>query len=238
LASPGTDFIPHTPAAAAPALSRDAYERYLPLVRRVAMRTANGALPPEVGYDEILAAGFRGLSLALGKRLGSSESEFEAYAAYRIRLSVLEFLKLQDPHARRMKEASTRITSAIVDLVRSSGKLPCEADVAGHIGLSLDTYLDLLTQISEAGWVRLEFDGDSHSASNSPMHTDDMIGTLGRIISNLPEQYQVVLGLYYQEQCSHAEIGDILGLGLSRAGQLHAQAVHLVRGQLQGGLSS
>jgi RNA polymerase sigma factor FliA len=202
------------------------------------MRTAHGALPPQVGYDEVLQAGFRGLSSALAKRGANSDGEFESYAAYRIRLSVLEFLKLQDPHARRMREASIRITAAVSELYRRTSQAPSEADVAGHIGITLENYRDLLTQISEAGWVRLELGADAQNAQGTTMTTDDMIGTLGRIISGLPEPYQVVLGLYYEEQCSHDEIADILGLAVARAGQLHAQAVHLVRGQMQGGLSS
>jgi RNA polymerase sigma factor FliA len=233
-----TETEPRARTQAEGHMSRDSYERYLPLVRRVAMRTAQGALPPHVGYDEVLQAGFVGLSSALAKRGASSEGEFESFAAYRIRLSVLEFLKLQDPHARKMREASTRITSAISDLCKSTGKVPSEADVAGQIGITIETYRDLLTQISEAGWVRLELGADAPNAQGTAMTTDDMIGTLGRIISGLPEQYQVVLGLYYEEQCDHSEIADILGLGVVRTGQIHAQAVHLVRGQLHGGLSS
>jgi RNA polymerase sigma factor FliA len=230
---------PHPPHPAGPnVLSRDVYERYLPLVRRVAMRTAHGSLPGNTGYDEVLQAGFRGLLVALPKRTRATESEFEAYAAYRIRLSVLEFLKLQDPEARKLKEASLAITRTISEFVQSTGRIPTEADVARLLGISVEAYFELLSKISEAGWVRLEVDGEAGLATESPMNTDDMIGTLGRIISNLPEPYQVVLGLYYQEQCNHAEIGDILGFGLSRACQMHAQAVHLVRGQLHGGLAS
>jgi len=219
-------------------LPREKYERYLPLVRRVALRTAQGVLPSEVGYDEILQAGFQGLVLSLEKNKNAAEAEFEAYAAYRIRLSVLEFLKLRDPHARQMRESSIRIANAVHLFTSRTRRVPTESEVAASMGLTIDTYLELLTQISESGWVRLELTTESDANSGAFQGRDDMLEKIGRVIGNLPEQYQVVLGLYYQEQCSHPEIAEILGLDTTRACQLHAQAVHLVRGQLQAGLAS
>lgn len=220
------------------ALSRESYEKHLPLVRRVAMRTAHGAMPEGVGYDDILREGFRGLASALRRKGSASESEFEAYAAYRIRLAVLEFLRLRDPHARKMREASLRICQVIRDHYASHEAAPSEAEVGASLGLNLEDYRNLLSQIAEAGWVRLEIGQESSKENDSMISSDEVISNLGRIIRGLPEQYQVVLGLYYQEQCSHGEIADILGLGAARACQLHAQAVHLVRGQMQGGLPS
>lgn len=219
-------------------LPRETYERFLPLVRRVALRTAQGVLPPEIGYDEVLRAGFQGLVAALERSKGAPVAEFEAYAAYRIRLSVLEFLKLRDPHARKMRESSIRIANAIHVFSSRTRRTPTENEVADSMGLGLDKYRELLTQIYESGWVRLELTTESDAAGGAFRGRDDMLENIGRVIGNLPEQYQVVLGLYYQEQCSHPEIAEILGLETTRACQLHAQAVHLVRGQLQAGLAS
>jgi RNA polymerase sigma factor FliA len=232
------EYLAPEPRSDGGALSREAYERYLPLVRRVALRTAQGTLPTEVGYDEVLRAGFQGLVSALNKNASAPEPEFEAYAAYRIRLSVLEFLKLRDPHARQMRESSLRISSAIHTLWSRTGRTPSEKEVADSMGLGLDTYRELLTQIFESGWVRLELTTENDAQVGAFRGRDDMLDKIGRVIGNLPEQYQVVLGLYYQEQCSHPEIAEILGLETVRACQLHAQAVHLVRGQLQAGLAS
>ncbi len=43
------------------------YQRYLPLVRRIAMRTVR-RLPPEVSLDDVLGAGWMGLAEALRRR--------------------------------------------------------------------------------------------------------------------------------------------------------------------------
>ena len=55
---------------------------------------------------------------------------------------------------------------------------------------------------------------------------------MSKITTSLPERLQVVLALYYQEQCSFREIGEVLGVTESRVCQLHSEAVHLIRARL------
>lgn len=227
--------------APTPTMDRETYEQFLPLVRRVALRTAQ-SLPPNLTYDDVLRAGWSGLVDALRRRGDASGEEFEPFAAYRVRLSVLEFLKDQDPATRQMRHASSRISDAIGVLVGRLGRVPEEEEVAGEIGLNLAGYHSLLESISEAGWVRLELtaeangikDFDSGSV-NGEIHMTEVRQLTGRvegIIRALPNQYQIVLGLYYEEKCGHEEIADVLGVTQSRACQMHAQAVHLIRGQI------
>lgn len=215
-------------------LEKAEYERYLPLVRRVALRTAAGALPKNVTYDDVLRAGWSGLSGALRRREGRSETDFESFAAYRVRLAVLEFLEIQDPIARQLRSVSDRIASSISELCARLGRIPEESEVAHSLGLGLVQYHSFLSQILERGLVRLDLSGEGHDSST----TEHMATRMARIITALPDQYQVVLGLYYQEKCDHREIADVLGLDENRARELHAQAIFLVRGQLSAGTPS
>jgi len=57
---------------------------------------------------------------------------------------------------------------------------------------------------------------------------DQIAGEVGK----LPERLQMVLGLYYQEECSFREIGEVLSLTESRVCQLHSEAIHRVRAGL------
>ncbi len=233
-----------TSAGSGPGLNRDTYQEFLPLVRRVALRTAQ-SLPQGVTYDDVLKAGWSGLVDALRRRGDATKEELEPYAAYRVRLAVLEYLKNMDPAARQMRNASTRITDAIGLLVQRLGRVPEEKEVAAEIGLNLAGYHSLLESISAAGWVRLELtaeanglrDGDPGSGIGSVHMTEvkELTGRVEGIIRALPNQYQIVLGLFYEEKCDHDEIANVLGVSQARACQMHAQAVHLIRGQLSGG---
>ena len=232
---------PNQDGAPAPTMDRETYEQFLPLVRRVALRTAQ-SLPPNLTYDDILRAGWSGLVDALRRRGDADKEEFEPFAAYRVRLAVLEFLKNQDPASRQMRNASARICDAIGVLAARLGRVPEENEVAGEIGLNLAGYHSLLESISAAGWVRLELTSEANGirdfesgSVNGEIHLTEVRQLTGRvegIIRALPNQYQIVLGLYYEEKCDHEEIADVLGVSQSRACQMHAQAVHLIRGQI------
>jgi RNA polymerase sigma factor FliA len=225
----------------APALDRETYQEFLPLVRRVALRTAQ-SLPQGISYDDVLHAGWSGLVDALRRRGDASKEELEPYAAYRVQLSVLEFLKNQDPAARQMRNASARITDAISRLFTTLGRIPEEKEVAGEVGLNLAGYHTLLENISAAGWVRLELTTEANSLIEEATgggigrvymtEVKELTGRVEGIIRALPNQYQIVLGLFYEQKCDHNEIATVLGLSQARACQLHAQAVHLIRGQL------
>ncbi len=218
---------------------REAYERYLPLVRRIAMRIARG-LPPSVSMDDVISAGWVGMAEAMTRRAESmDDSHFEAYASYRIRGAILDYLRSLDPLSRKLRGASRRITDAARDLSARLGRLPEEDEIANELGVSLSEYQGLLGNIAEAGLVRLELthiediDG-AHPSPEATASRNEIVSALSEAIENLPERLKLVLGLYYQEDCSFREIGEVLGVTESRSCQLHAEAVHLLRAVLEG----
>lgn len=239
--SPPSASVSVSELASPPPLDRQTYQEYLPLVRRVALRCAQ-TLPSGLTYDDVLRAGWSGLVDALRRRGDADKTEFEPFAAYSVRLSVLNFLKAQDPRAVQMRNASSRIVDAIGGFVAQRGRIPEEEEVAGSIGLDLAGYHALLESILDAGWVRLELTAEANglgqrvqgqSIGESHMtEVKELTTRVETIIAELPSSYQIVLGLFYEEKCDHTEIADVLGVSQARACQLHAQAVHLVRGQL------
>ncbi|HSU39177.1 MAG TPA: sigma-70 family RNA polymerase sigma factor, partial [Polyangiaceae bacterium] len=105
-------------------------------------------------------------------------------------------------------------------------------------GVTLEQYHELLREIGEAGFARLDIDTvEPSSAEPSPealVMKRDLASRVSSAISALPERLQVVLGLHYQEECTLREIGAVLGVSESRACQLHAEAIQLVRAVLEG----
>ncbi len=75
----------------------------------------------------------------------------------------------------------------------------------------------------------------SHDPSPEAMVLKRDLGArVAKAIAALPERLQLVLGLHYQEECTLREIGAVLGVSESRACQLHAEAIQLVRALLEG----
>jgi RNA polymerase sigma factor for flagellar operon FliA len=229
--------------AAAPAFAREhqreLYQRYLPLVRRIAMRTVR-QLPSSVQMDDVISAGWLGMTEAMQRRAeGMNEDEFEAYASYRVRGAIWDYLRELDPLSRKLRGASRRITEVVGRLTHQLGRLPEEPEVAAELGMTLEDYQDLLTSIAQAGLVRLEVSSECEPAGESPgpealVSRRELITAIAGVLEELPERLQLVLGLYYQEDCNLTEIGEVLGITASRVCQLHAQAVHLIRARLEG----
>jgi RNA polymerase sigma factor for flagellar operon FliA len=212
-------------------------EAYLPLVRRIAMRAVR-SLPSSVSLDDIVSAGWVGLSEAYRRRVPDiTEESFEAFASYRVRGAILDYLRSLDPLSRKLRGASRRITDAVATLTQRTGRQPEESDIAAELGLELDAYRDLLREIGEAGLVRLDIDlVDPSSQDPSPeaaVMKRDLAERVARIVDSLPERLQTVLGLYYQEECTLREIGEVLGVTESRACQIHAEAIHRIRAALE-----
>ncbi len=216
------------------------YESYLPLVRRVAMRLAR-QLPPNITLDDLLSVGWVGLVEASRRRTASmSEEEFEAYASHRVRGALLDYLRSLDPMSRRMRGASRQITTAIRSATAHLGRPPEEEEIAAELGLDIETYRVLLGQVAQSDAARIEITdlvgphSDPDAAPDAIASRNELVVRIADAIDKLPERLQIVMGLYYQEECSLREIGEIMSVTESRVCQLHAESVHRIRAMIEG----
>lgn len=217
----------------------EVYDRYLPIVRRIAMRTVR-SLPPSVTIDDVISAGWLGMVEALGRRTPDmTEDHFEAFASYRVRGAILDHLRMLDPMSRKLRGASRRITQVVSELVGRLGRTPEQDEVAGELGLELAEYQKLLGEINDAGFARLEISevGEPSAGEHSPesiTQRRQLVDCVSAAIEQLPERLNLIVGLYYQEECSFREIGEVLGVTESRVCQLHAEAMHIIRATVEG----
>ena len=214
------------------------YDRYLPVVRRITMRVVR-RLPYQVAIDDLIGAGWLGLVEALQRRgPDMNEEQFEAYASHRVRGAILDYLRSLDPMSRKMRGASRRISATIASLTARAGRAPSEDEIADELGLDLESYHQLLGQVAQADAVRVELTDFCQPASDGEDEPDAMVSRRQIVdhsasaIEALPDRLRVVLGLYYQEECSLREIGEVLGVTESRVCQLHSEAVHRIRAHL------
>ena len=63
----------------------------------------------------------------------------------------------------------------------------------------------------------------------------EMKEALGEAIARLPEREKLVITLYYYEELTLREIGEVLGVTESRVSQLHTKAVLRLKARLSGG---
>jgi RNA polymerase sigma factor for flagellar operon FliA len=217
-------------------LDHKAYEKFQPLVRRTAMRLAR-RVPSTITVADLVGYGWVGMMEAYQRSSANMpDEEFEAYALYRVRGAMLDYLRSLDPATRDMRRASRRVTRAIRDLSTRLGREPEEGEIATLLGMDTGAYRTLLEKIAAAGMARLELlDLDDLEEGAASATADDAVDkrklgeAVALAIETLPAKLIQVLALYYQDDCTLRQIGLVLGVSESRVSQLHTEAIHRLR---------
>lgn len=218
-------------------LSREEYERYLPLVRRTAMKLAR-RLPSHVTVADLVSYGWVGLLDAFERASPDMDpEEFEAYAVYRVRGAALDHLRSLDPASRAARALSRKVARAMTDLTNErGGRPPEEEQVAARLEMSVVEYRSALERLGRAGMDRLEMlDIDEVSVGADDELPEEratkkqLCGVVAKAIDELPERHRLVLALYYQEERTMREIGAVLDISESRVCQIHTEAIHRLR---------
>jgi RNA polymerase sigma factor FliA len=222
----------------------------LPQVRFIARRI-HSRLPAHVPFDDLLQAGVLGLLDALRKFDPGRRVQLESYMKFRIRGAILDELRSLDWSPRELRRKARGLDEAEQQLRARLGREPTAAELAKALGISLAQYhrltrelrgLDLgsLQEAATCGEEGMEQDLTSRLASpggTSPlaMYTGQEQRTrLEEGLRRLPERERVALTLYYYEELTMKEVGEVLAVGESRVSQLHSSALARLRQFLDG----
>jgi RNA polymerase sigma factor for flagellar operon FliA len=216
---------------------------YLPLVQRIAQRL-RARLPASVDVGDLVQAGLIGLLDALEQQESSAnETAFQAYASIRIRGAMMDELRNQDWLPRRARQKEQQITKAMAQLEQQLGHPPSEEEVATTLGWDLREYQEALRDTGGQLLYLEDLSADNASFAGTYLRDEgeDLPTLLGAAhfqrdlndaISKLPEREKLVLALYYQEDLTLKEIGQVIDLTESRVSQILRQAVLRLRGSL------
>ncbi|WP_428771673.1 RNA polymerase sigma factor FliA [Vibrio sp.] len=217
-------------------------EKYSVLVKRIAHHLL-GRLPPSVQVEDLIQAGMIGLLEAQKNYDGSKGASFETYAGIRIRGAMLDDIRRGDWVPRSVHKNNREISQAIATLEGELNRDPTDAEVAKHMGLSLDQYHTALTDINCSRLVGIEDLGVSDDVISSPDDEDDNTPFNGvadeffrkaliESIKSLPEREALILSLYYDEELNLKEIGEVIGVSESRVSQILSQSMQRLRTKL------
>ncbi len=233
---------------AAPTMSRDELvSRYAHLVKYVVGRLGV-SVPGLFDHEDAMQAGVVGLLRAIDAYRPESAASFESYAILRIRGSILDAVRSLDTVGRAGREAARAIQGAIRDLQHEFGRSPTESEIAARLGLPVTRYRERL-QAASVVTVSLDEhdarDEDDDSAILADTAADpnavdpaeevarrDSIASLVTEIGRLSQRSRMVLSLYYQDEMTFKEIGQVLGVTESRVCQIHTEAILALRTRL------
>jgi len=209
---------------------------HLPLVKAIAIRVHEG-LPVYVDLEDLVHAGVLGLFDAVDKYDSTKNVAFQAYAKHRIKGSILDSLRELDWASRDTRRRQKRMESATQTLTARLGRPPAEEEVAREMGVSVDRWRRILVELQNvAPAVSVSASADLDSDRQEPAGRNDFRPdrmaerrelriTLARAVERLPERHQKVIFLYYTNDLTMREIGDMLGVNESRVSQIHKTAL-------------
>lgn len=215
----------------------------MPQVKYIARRI-HEHLPKHVPFEDLVQAGMVGLIDAVHKFDLEKNVKFTSYAKFRIRGAILDSLREMDWSPRDLRRKSRQVDSVMQKLQTELGRSASETEMATAMGLLLAEFHALTNEIR--GLEISSFQGETNEdgqendlSQNIPAATDENPLTLyekgetnqrlQKAITKLPEREQQVLMLYYQQELTMREVGELMGVGESRVSQIHSLAVQHLR---------
>jgi len=220
----------------------------LPQVKFIARRI-HERLPQHVPLEDLVHAGIVGLIDALHKYDANKNVRFASYAKFRIRGAILDSLREMDWSPRDLRRKARKVEEVMRQLQAQLGHTPSEVEMATAMNLSLEEFQHLLDEIRglDLGSLQVESLEDGRETNLAdmiagpseldPLHIfleGERKQMLAKAIAQLPPREQQVLALYYQEELTMKETGEVLGVGESRVSQIHSLAVARLRTILAG----
>ena len=222
---------------------------YSPLVKYVAGRMASG-LPSHVDEADLVSYGLGGLINAIERFDLERAIKFETYAITRIKGAIIDELRSLDWVPRSVRARAREFERANQKLEHQLQRAPSDEEMAAELKIEVSEFQDALLQISNSSiaaldemWNVGDSSGDQvslldtlrdHSAPDPSAIVDqgELRDRVADAISRLPEREKLVIALYYYENLTLREIGEVLGVTESRVSQLHTKAVLRLRGRL------
>lgn len=226
---------------------QESLEKFAPLVLRMA-RHLLARLPASVELDDLVQAGMIGLMDAAQRYSPDQGTQFETYATQRVRGAMLDELRENDWLPRSVRKTQRQIEQAMHRAEQQLGRAPSESEIASSLGVPLDAYQTMLTDVRGVQIVSYDDfgsgeDGDDgflerHGADPDAdpaarLHDARFRAALVGGIQELPEREKLVMGMYYEQDLNFREIAAVLGVTESRICQLHGQAVSRLRTRLK-----
>ncbi len=195
-------------------------------------------LPSGISVEDIAGYGVEGLINAVERFSVDKNTKFETYALIRIRGTILDRIRSEDFLPRSVRAKLKKIKQAQEDLKQTLGRMPTTKEIAEALDMEVEKVVQLMSEDVTVSSIY-----DKQGSSEDSLEVIDTIcdeqsqtpyevaeeknvkQELENALKRLPERERNIMVLYYQENMTLKEIGQMLGMSESRVCQLHAQSI-------------
>jgi len=223
---------------------------YSPLVKFIAGRMASG-LPSHVEEADLISYGLIGLIGAIERFDLEREIKFETFAVARVKGAIIDELRSLDWVPRSVRARARDMEKAHAKLEGELQRAPTDEEMAAKLEITVEEFQESLLSIANSSvlalddlWTFADPEGGGGQISvldtlqdpgaidpEAEAQTSELKDRLADSIESLPERERLVVALYYYENLTLREIGEVLGVTESRVSQLHTKAVLALRGR-------
>ncbi len=222
-------------------------KKYMPLVSFHVQRISVG-LPKSVSRDELTSLGMMGLYDALQRFDPNRDLKFDTYASFRIRGSIIDGLRKEDWLSRGTREKSKKIEAVIEKLEQKLMRNITVQEIADELETSVEevyatmnehffaNILSIDEQMNESEEKEAQsfsIRDDKTIIPEEKVVKDELVQEMADKIKELNDKEQLVISLFYKEELTLTEIGQVMNLSTSRISQIHSKAIFKLRHSLE-----
>jgi len=232
-----------------PEIRQRLLNRYLPLVRNVAGRMAIN-FPRSVELCDLINTGVIGLIEAFRNFDPDRGVKFETYAVPRIRGAILDELRSLDWVPRSTRAKAREIERALLGFENEFGRPPSDEELAAMLGITVEELHLSLEDVSKTTLLSLDemifreednrqvprletVEDENANIILKDLERNELQAFLVIAIDRLTAQEKLVIALYYYEELTLKEIGEVMKISESRVSQIHTKAVLKLRGMVR-----
>ena len=199
-----------------------------------------------IDREDLIGYGTIGLIEAVDRFDPARNSNFESFAITRIRGSIYDQLRAADWLTRGSRKKVKNLYKTTAKLENELGRYPTNAEIAKELAVSTDE-LRSIQQEAQIGIFSLDepkdYNSEDHTAlidsvsSNEislleGLEEDELKVRLAKAIDTLPQREKAVVGMYHYNMLTFKEIAEVMDFSESRASQIHARAISLLKSKL------
>jgi RNA polymerase sigma factor for flagellar operon FliA len=219
-------------------------EEHLPLVRHIVFQVSV-RFPRHVDRDELVRAGVVGLVQAAHRYDATKGVPFSRYAAQRIRGAILDGVRSLDWAPRSLRRSVREVEVASGRLANELGRAPTQEETAATLGMTVQRLSELEDQHVRSVVLTLDMAvadtdvddevtlvdkvADLAPSADEELETRELHAYLRDAVAVLPERLRVVIEGYFFDGRTSEEIGEELGVSISRVSQLRSNAFAMLR---------
>jgi RNA polymerase sigma factor FliA len=228
----------------------DGLERYYTPLMKMQLNMACAKLPSHIDRQELEAAAYEGLFMAVRSFSPDHGVPFRAYAHKRVWGAIVDRLRSMDNAPRAARKASRSLNEARNKFIQKSGRAPDHDELAQEIGvdkdglrkmerhaqLSKSVSIDALVSNSEDADARATYRDNFSVADENPLNklaNDELKGLLVQGLKALPDRERAILALHYSEGIRFNEIAAAMEVTESRISQMHSRALERLKAYIK-----